>query len=651
MRILVVISVFIGLLAPMGGVNASTSSKYSAKQRTEFKQVRRLIKQKRIAKEQIPNSLKSYPLLQYLEYSSLRNDLHKATTEEIEDYAQTYPDSILSGYLQKAWLYHLANNGNWSEFDNLYSSIGDDVGADKSLECYKTLSSINLGKKVDAKNGAKDLWMVGFSQPKSCDKVFGWLYKTGDISQKDIWKRVKLAMASNNHTLAKYLAKKLRSKNDKKRFALWSRVHRNPKYELNRIQYKSIGKKERDIIVHGIKRLAYRDAGLANMYWQKFEARMAFTPEQKGQAKSKIALHAALQYRDDAVDLMRAIPANQKDKNLREWSVRAALRQQDWKSVIENIDDFPQAEQEKPEWVYWNARALSQTGKRDKAIKKWQLLSQQRRYYGFLAADAIGQPYRMNHDPVDVNKVNLDTLHNNPGMIRASELRKVGMEKWARLEWVHAANKMTEEQQQIAAVQAMRWDWHDLAIRGANLGGADNDLVLRFPMAYRKEVEKNGVRNQIDPAWVMGVLRKESAFRWDARSPVGALGLMQVMPATGRNVARKIKTSFRRSNDLLNASKNIRIGSAYLSMLLNRFDENMILATAAYNAGPGNVLRWLPEGNALPADIWVDTIPFKETRRYTQSVLSFSVVFGWRMTGEAKSLDGQMGKIFAANQS
>ncbi len=653
MRFFAVLSVVFGLSFSYI-VEASVSnhkSKYSvAKQRQEFKNTRRLIKQKRLTKENIPSSLHNYPLVQYLEYADLRNNLHKATTKDIKTYTNKYSDSILSGYLQKAWLYHLAKKGSWGEFDDLYVSNAGEVNRDKSLSCYKALSSIRLGDMHGARVRAKNLWMVGVSQPKSCDKVFEWLYKAGDVSQKDIWRRVELAMDSNNHTLAKYLAKKLYSKNSKKRFAFWSRMHRNPKSELNRVQYNRISREDRKIIVHGIKRLASRDAGLANKYWQKFEAKMAFTPAQKLQVKSKVALHAALQYRDDAVDLMRAIPAADKDKKLRDWSVRAALRQQDWKSVIENIDDLPLVEQERPEWVYWNARALSKTGNRDKAVKKWQLLSQQRRYYGFLAADAIGQPYRMNHDPVDVSKVNLNKLRNNPGMLRASELRKVGMEKWARLEWEHAARKMTEDDQQIAAVQAMKWGWHDLAIRGANLGGADNDLELRFPMAYRKEVETNGVRNQIDPAWVMGVLRKESAFRQDARSPVGALGLMQVMPATGRSVARKIKTSFRRSNDLLNASKNIRIGSAYLSMLLNRFDANMILATAAYNAGPGNVLRWLPENKALPADIWVDTIPFKETRRYTQSVLSFSVVFDWRMTGKASSLDGKMGRAIAANQ-
>ena len=645
-----VIFVLVVAVLPISSANAYSPKKYSALERHEFKQTRRLIKQRKISSKQIPNVLKDYPLLPYLEYADLRNNLRRATSKDILEFVDKYPDSILAGYLKKAWLRHLANRGSWSEFDRLFVDLSTDISVDKSLECYKTLSDFKLGNNSTAITRAKNQWMVGYSQPKSCDKVFGFLYKAGDVSQKDIWNRIKLAMDGNNHSLAKFLAKKLRSRSDKKRFDLWSKVHRNPKKELKRIRYSSIGIKERDIIVHGIKRLARKDAELANQYWQQFVARMAFTSEQKLSAKSKIALHAALQYKENAVDLMREIPADKKDLSLREWSVRAALRQQDWKSVINNISDMPKVEQQKPEWVYWNARALSQTGQRGEAVKKWNLLSQQRRYYGFLAADAIGKPYKMNHDAVDPKKINMTPIYQNPAMLRASELRKVGMEKWARLEWEHAAKSMSEKDRHIAAVQALKWGWYDLAIRGANLAGADNDLVLRFPMAFRKEVERNGARNKIDPAWVMGVLRKESAFRKDARSSVGALGLMQVMPATGRSVAKKIRTPFRRSNELLNAKKNIRIGSAYLSMLLDRFDENMILATAAYNAGPGNVLKWLPEDSDLPADIWVDTIPFKETRRYTQSVLSFSVVFGWRMTGQAPSLDDHMGKMVASTQ-
>lgn len=645
----VIIALITSLLS-VGSVNAYSSKKYSSMERKEFKQTRRLIKQRKITSKQIPYVLKDYPLLPYLEYADIRNNLNRARSKDILQFVEKYPESILAGYLKKAWLNHLAKKGSWGEFDRLFVDLSTDIAVGKSLECYKTLSDFRLGNNSVAITQAKKQWMVGFSQPKSCDKVFGYLYKSGDVSQRDIWNRIKLAMDGNNHALAKYLAKKLRTKSDKKRFDLWSRVHRNPKKELKRIKYNSIGIKERDIIVHGIKRLARKDAELANQYWQQFVARMAFNSKQKLDAKSKIALHAALQYKENAVDLMREIPADKKDLNLREWSVRAALRQQDWKSVINNINDMPRVEQQKPEWVYWNARALSKTGQRNQAVKKWDLLSQQRRYYGFLAADAIGKPYKMNHDPVDQSNVDMDLIYKNPAMVRASELRKVGMEKWARLEWQHAAKLMTEKERHIAAVQALKWGWYDLAIRGANLAGADNDLALRFPMAFRNEVETNGARNKIDPAWVMGVLRKESAFRKDARSSVGALGLMQVMPATGRSVAKKIRTPFRRSAELLNAKKNIRIGSAYLSMLLDRFDENMILATAAYNAGPGNVLRWLPEDGDLPADIWVDTIPFKETRRYTQSVLSFSVVFGWRMTGQAPSLDDHMGKMVASTQ-
>jgi soluble lytic murein transglycosylase len=406
-------------------------------------------------------------------------------------------------------------------------------------------------------------------------------------------------------------------------------MHRRPKKELQKSIYHQDNEISRKIIVHGIVRLARIDAEAAYKEWQKLQRQYNFSTEQLGTADRRIAMSAAYQRKPEAYNLLSMVSSDGVDEDVREWRIRTAISNQEWKSVNYWIEKLPAEEKDTSHWQYWKARALEQSGKQQDARLVYARVATDRGYHGFMAADHIGLPYALNHRPVLHTEQELKDLETIPAIARSREFYFNGLTGSARREWRHATTSFDKRQLQLAAVLAHRWSWHDRAIFTTARAKYFDDLNMRFPVVYRKEVEHYADRQHIDPAWVMGVMRQESAYMRDARSHAGAMGLMQLMPQTARNVARLIKTPLRRTSDLLNADKNILLGTAYLRRVLDKNNGNQVLATASYNAGPHRVQAWLPEKNngKLDADIWVETMPFSETRTYVKRVMAYTTIF------------------------
>ncbi|MEJ2761988.1 MAG: transglycosylase SLT domain-containing protein, partial [Gammaproteobacteria bacterium] len=282
-------------------------------------------------------------------------------------------------------------------------------------------------------------------------------------------------------------------------------------------------------------------------------------------------------------------------------------------------------------WRYWRARALEQAGERKTADAIYRSLAGQRDYYGFLAADRLGIPYNLNYASLPNDVETWKAIMAMPAVIRARELYKLGMMLEARREWRDALTRMSDHQMQIAARIAADWGWDDRTILTLGRAQAYDDLVLRFPLPYEHRLKKYAKKRGLDLSWLFALTRAESAFMQDARSPTGALGLMQVMPRTGRRTARAIGFRTFHTRYLLQADKNITIGTAYLKQMYDKFNGNQILATAAYNAGPYNVARWLPESECDEPDVWIETIPFTETRKYVARILYYSSIYDWRL--------------------
>ncbi|MEK7796659.1 MAG: transglycosylase SLT domain-containing protein, partial [Pseudomonadota bacterium] len=315
-----------------------------------------------------------------------------------------------------------------------------------------------------------------------------------------------------------------------------------------------------------------------------------------------------------------------------------------------------------PQWRYWSARVLEASGhqgddSRDgggratqgavaEAQRLYAELARSRGYYGFLAADRLGEDYSMQHVAIDANPEELSVLLVRPGMQMAQELYAVGQTVDARRQWNWSTRHLSNRELQVAAVIARQWGWHDRAILTVGRSQNLDDIELRFPLLYREPIEANAARSGIDPSWVYGVVRQESAFVTDARSHAGALGLMQLMPATGRLTGRRLGLRAYSQGAILNVENNLRLGVAYLKEVLDRNRGHQTLATASYNAGPHRVVSWIPD-KALDADIWVETIPFNETREYVKNVMAYSAIYDYRMGQKPTRLTARMPAVAA----
>lgn len=363
-----------------------------------------------------------------------------------------------------------------------------------------------------------------------------------------------------------------------------------------------------------------------------------------------IALWLARQHDPSAFQALRDLPFEAADTEVRRWLVRSALRQHSFADVIPAIAGMPAEERTKEEWQYWLAVAWKETGNDEEARAIFESLAGERSYFGFLAADEIGSDYRWAHSGIEEDPETLAALSETPALIRARELFHVGLESRGRSEWDDAVSMLQAPGKAQAALLAHRWGWHSRAIATAAAVSLYDDLELRYPLPYREQFEKHSRTAAIPYSWAYGVARSESLFMTDIRSIAGAVGVMQLMPATGRRTAQEIELPYNGIDTLTDPDSNIRLGTFYLGKMLERFGHNPVLATAAYNAGPARVEQWLPAAGQLDARIWIENIPFNETRGYVRRVLTTAAIVHWRLTGETRRISQQLAAIDAASR-
>jgi soluble lytic murein transglycosylase len=299
--------------------------------------------------------------------------------------------------------------------------------------------------------------------------------------------------------------------------------------------------------------------------------------------------------------------------------------------VIAAIDELAPDEKAQDDWHYWRGRALEALNRQREAHASYAAAAQHRSYYGFLASARLRQAPNLANEPLDVTPAELTAFEQSPPMRRVREFADLGLVTESRREWRDALMRMDALSLRVAAKTAHGWGWYDQAILALGRTEYLNDLEVRFPTPFREQVQNHAAKRKLDPAFVYAVMRQESAFGEQARSPVGALGLMQLMPATAKRTAHAIKERAPSRAELLTADKNIRIGTAYLSELLEKYRGNRFFTLAAYNAGPQKVARWQPSVEPMPADIWVENITYAETREYVERILAYTAVYEWRL--------------------
>jgi len=571
----------------------------------------------------LKQQLGDYPIVAYLEYDAFKKNLPQATPAEVRIFLESYQDFPFRYHLLSSWLRHLAKQGRWQEYLEFY----DDRSATQ-YKCHWITARIETGDVTGLNDEIRTIWLTGYSQPDACDPAFAYFLEHQPDVEKFVWQRIEKAFAARRPSLARYLAGKL-PKAQREVVETWYQAHKNPVDSFPKLSKAKDTALNRKILVHALKRMARRDSVEAGESWQKVSDRFKFSAAQKLEVEKKIALSAALQHRPEGKELLEALPASAKNDTAHLWLARIYLRDEDWIGLIRTIDAMPQHLRDDAEWIYWQARSYEGAGHQVKADDIMSKLANRSTYHGFLAADRMGKPYRIRHEKViDVNpEQNRKLLGEHPNLLRARELFFVGRKTEARREWFQGIRRLSSQQIKQAASMAHGWKWHDNAIKTVAKTSHTKDYDLRFPMPYQEQVMSHVDNHDLDPSIVYGIMRRESLFDPLAQSRVGALGLMQLMPATARSVARKLGLGKPARSEILKVDNNIRLGTQYFKTVLDRFDNNIPLAAASYNAGPHNVKRWLPEDQSMSADQWIETVPYKETRKYIKAVLAYATIF------------------------
>jgi soluble lytic murein transglycosylase len=628
------------LLTTFSGVTGSIDSDPYREDRNLFLEASKALEENRLDDYRpLAQQLTHYPLYPYLQFQELRSHLKTADHDEIAGFITRYEGEPLSWRLRQAWLYTLASQRDWTKFLAVYR--GEQP---VKLQCYKLQAQINTGQTAGLVDHALKLWLVGSSQEKECDPAFLYLEDHHKITSELLWQRIRLAMHSGNQGLARWLAKRL-PESDAAWVTLWRAARAKPSRTLASPELQKDTPEAREIILYSIHRIARTDAEQAHKKWAALKSRYRFSPEESAQLEKNIAMSATWQKDPHAHEWLVAVPDAAVDTSVREWRVRTALANKDWNAVIEHTTALLNDDDDGNEWQYWQAVALEKSGQQAQAESRLSLLATQRDYHGFLAADILKQPYQMGNKPLEPDETALELLGTQPGLVRAHELFRAAMFTDARREWAAATRNFSNEELKLAALLADRWGWHDRAILTIASTGDYSDLKLRFPLDYATDVKHIASSKQLEPAHVYAVIRQESAFNKDALSPAGAMGLMQLMPKTGLATARKYSIPLGNTRLLYQPDTNITIGSAYLRQVMDQYDKNIILASAAYNAGPHRVARWLPEKDAQAADSWIALIPYRETRNYVQRILAYIAIYDWRMERPATPLQQLMPPI------
>ena len=613
----------LALIVPL--ISHAADNKTLEQQRTQFQLALKALQNEQLDQfHSHKKKLNAYPLKNYLEYRYLRAYIDTINPNHIAKFIKQNRHSFYANRLRDSWLNNLAKNKQWPQYLKHYQAPQS-----PRHQCTRLTALINTGKQQQALKDTPALWLVGQSQHKNCDAAFRFFESKGQLTDELRWQRIQLAIDRQQFSLASYLVKSVEHPTaGKKLISRWQRMHKNPLSQLQLMpaatskglpKFISAQTQNKALIEYGLTRLARKSTEKAFSQWQRLKHNYTFSLVEQHAIQGNIANRAALNRQDKTLLFYGDTPHQH-------WRARAALWQQDWPATQKAIRSLNLEEQNTTRWQYWLARSYAAQGQQHKADQIYHKLMFQRDYYGFLSADKLGKDYHVNHQSLTFSQQQLDAFSNRLEIQQLHEFYVLSLNTEARQQAYYLQNTLPKRDLEMLAVLTHSWGWHNQTIALLGKAKSWDDLNLRFPVVYEKSLIQAGNVTKLDPSWLLGVARQESAFNVKARSRVGARGLMQLMPKTARSIAKRIKAPLKNLSELINPTRNIQLGSAYLRQVYDDNQSNPVLATASYNAGPHRVSRWLPK-KTLPADIWIENIPFNETRKYTANVITYAAIF------------------------
>ncbi|ARS49730.1 lytic transglycosylase [Ectopseudomonas mendocina] len=571
-------------------------------------------------------ALRDYPLTPYLAYDELTNRLKSASNAEIEKFLAEHGDLPQASWMKLRWLRWLAERGDWKPFLDHY----DPALNFTELDCLYGQYQLSHSLTAEGNATAEKLWLVGKSQPNACDPLFARWAASGQLTEQRRWQRAKLAVEAGNYGLANHLIKNMPTLGE--RGKLLVEVAQKPQLLKQTARFAATDEAMGDVVGLGLRRLARQSPEDALGLLDTYAQRMKFSRDEQVAIARQIGLTLAKRFDMRGLQVMAKYDPELRDNTVSEWRARLLLRHGRWDEAYQLTQRMPADLASSNRWRYWNARSLQLAQPNSQQpIALYQSLAKERDFYGFMAADQVKAPYQLNNQPLALDPKVVQKVRNTAGIRRAMEFHARGQIVDGRREWYHVSRLFSRDELVAQARLAYEMEWYFPAIRTISQAQYWDDLEVRFPMAHRDQLVREAKRRDLHSSWVFAITRQESAFMADARSHAGAMGLMQLMPATAKETARKFGIPLASPQHVLNPDTNIQLGAAYLSQVYGQFNGNRILASAAYNAGPGRVRQWLRGADHLSYDVWVENIPFDETRQYVQNVLSYSVIYGQKL--------------------
>lgn len=581
------------------------------------------------------------PLLPYLQYWQMILTMDQLSYTQVQAFLQENNESLLSQRVRELWLKRLGRVQFWDQFIEMraqmpmYYSIND-VGN----QCYQVQAGIALDDPNAYEDGKK-LLLAGKDLPADCQGMLEALQQVGVLDEKLLLTLYRDALFSNKTGLAKVLAKRS-SKTDAGLLKQIDDMAQNPALALKKGGIQERSPYARALYMYAIHRQAKADLGVAKASYQKYSGLL--DNDEKQLAQAYMALEAARKHEPEALQGFGKVNAALLSSEQWEWYARTALRQQDWGTVLKVINDMPAVLAEESTWRYWKARALIAKGQVADANQILAKLSQERHFYGWLAAEDLGPVVSEPMATYQPSDEEVRQFAKQPAVKRMEALFDVEARYEARLEWMYLLEALDDPTRIVAAQYGLLKGWYDLAVLAADKTSRTHNFELRYPTPYRDYLQKASRSRAIDEAWVYGIIRQESRFMHYAKSSVGAGGLMQVMPATAKWIAKKLGWGSYNDGMLHDIDTNVNLGTYYMRYTLDTFNGQEVMATAAYNAGPSRARRWAANA-PLEGAIYAETIPFSETRNYVKKVLANAHMYAPRLGLPMLTLKKRLGTI------
>ncbi len=585
--------------------------------------------------------LARHPLYGWIEYATLRRNIDTLSNSQAEGFLSRYRGQPVAEAFREIWLPALSKRQDWAGYLSAWEPLpSNKLGKNLPLRCGELNARQSLGR-ADAQwtADAQAIWRTGKPLPSECEAPMQTLADRGGLTPELRWQRIDLAIDEGQPSVIRVAAGGLAPEerdlaNDYAAFldAPHERALSWPKTE-----------RSRRVASQGLAMLGKDDPDAAEAQLPKYADALTFTEADRGRVLYQIALWTVASYKPESAQRLAAVPASAYDDRLHEWRAREALARSDWRAALAAIQKMGDKQRGDSRWQYFQARLQERAGSRAAADTLYREAARKPEFHGFLAADRIGAPYALCPWLPSDNAASKTAIARDPAIVRAMGLFRIDRTGWATREWEDALSRFNDDQRRIAVEVAHSYGWFDRAVFA--LGRSPDELRLynlRFPLHHDETIRREAEKNRLDPAWVAAEIRAESVFYPRARSSANAMGLMQVLPTTGAAVSGELGLPWGGAESLYDSDTNIVLGTAYLRQLLDKYGGQPYQAIAGYNAGPTPLARWQSQRPGMDPDFWIETISYKETRDYVARVLAFSVIYDWRLSGDALALSDRM---------